>query len=225
VILKLSGECLAGEKGFGIDFPVIEAICKIIEKCMKKVRLGVVVGGGNFWRGRNSGPMNCVKADKIGMMATVMNALALADTLERIDVPCAAMAASAMPSVIESYSVEKALSYFKNGRCLIFACGTGGPFFSTDTAAAIRAAELGANLLLKATLTDGVYDEDPAKNPGAKKFERITFMEILQKDLRVIDAAAAVICRENNIMARIFNARETDNIYKAISENIGTLCN
>jgi uridylate kinase len=227
VLLKLSGEALAGEKGSGLDFEVIEKICTVIKKCTDKgVTFGIVVGGGNFWRGRNGGSMDRTRADHIGMLATAMNALAVADTLDGMGVEARVQTAAAMPSFAEPYIRDRAIRHFIKGRTVIFGCGTGSPFFSTDTAAALRAAETKCEIVMKATMVDGVYDSDPKKNPAAKKYESLTFDSVLSSGLGVIDATAAAMLKENNIPLLVFSLDEPENIYRAVmGENIGTIVN
>jgi uridylate kinase len=227
VLLKLSGEALAGDKGVGLDFQVIEKICRVIKKCSESgVTFGIVVGGGNFWRGRSSGTMDRTRADHIGMLATAMNALAVADTLEGMGATARVQTAAAMPSFAEPYIRDRAIRHFIKGRTVIFGCGTGSPFFSTDTAAALRAAETKCEIVMKATMVDGVYDSDPKLNPGAKKFDTLTFDSVLSSGLGVIDATAAAMLKENNIPLLVFSLTDPENIYKAVmGENIGTIVN
>ena len=236
ILLKISGEVLAGEAGHGFDFEVINAVCEKIKTLVDSgVQVGLVIGGGNFWRGRSSGKMDRVRADHIGMLATVMNGLAVADSLEQIGVPARVMTAVPMVQFTETYIRNKAVHHLENGKVCIFSAGTGSPFFSTDTCAALRAAEIGAEVILKATNVDGVYDKDPGKNPDAVKYEKVSYTEVLEKDIRVMDAAAFSICRDNNINIIVFKfgykknadgsvTDETGNIIKAASgEKIGTL--
>ena len=172
ILLKLSGEVLAGKEGHGINFDTVSDVCKHVKKCSEMgVQIGLVVGGGNFWRGRSSGNMDRTRADHIGMLATVMNALALADTLEQLDVPVRVQTAIEMPRVAEPYIRNRAVRHLEKGRVVIFGCGTGNPFFSTDTAAALRAAEINADVIFKATNVDGVYDKDPNRFADAVKYD------------------------------------------------------
>ena len=188
ILIKLSGEVLAGEKKFGLDFDVILNICKYIKECTELgVEIGIVVGGGNFWRGRSSGKMDRTRADHIGMLGTVMNALALGDALEQLDVPVRVQTAIAMQQVAEPYIRNRAVRHLEKGRVVIFGCGTGNPFFSTDTASALRAAEIDADIIFKATMVDGVYDKDPHKYDDAVKYEELTFSEVLNKELAVME--------------------------------------
>ena len=186
ILLKLSGEVLAGKEGHGINFDTVSDVCKHVKKCSEMgVQIGLVVGGGNFWRGRSSGNMDRTRADHIGMLATVMNALALADTLEQLDVPVRVQTAIEMPRVAEPYIRNRAVRHLEKGRVVIFGCGTGNPFFSTDTAAALRAAEINADVIFKATNVDGVYDKDPNRFADAVKYDELTHTEVLAKGLKV----------------------------------------
>ncbi|MBP6253053.1 MAG: UMP kinase, partial [Clostridia bacterium] len=185
ILLKLSGEVLAGKEGHGINFDTVSDVCKHVKKCSEMgVQIGLVVGGGNFWRGRSSGNMDRTRADHIGMLATVMNALALADTLEQLDVPVRVQTAIEMPRVAEPYIRNRAVRHLEKGRVVIFGCGTGNPFFSTDTAAALRAAEINADVIFKATNVDGVYDKDPNRFADAVKYDELTHTEVLAKGLK-----------------------------------------
>ena len=192
IILKLSGEALAGKNGFGIDYDTVVSICQSIKKCVDLgLQVGIVVGGGNFWRGRSSGKMDRTRADHMGMMATVINSLALADALEGLEVPVRVQTAIAMQAIAEPYIRSRAVRHMEKGRVVIFGCGTGSPFFSTDTAAALRAAEVGADIVLKATMVDGVYDKDPHKFPDAKRYDVVSFSQVLEQNLSVMDMTAA----------------------------------
>lgn len=225
VMLKLSGEALAGEKQTGLDLPTIENICKSVKRCWEEgVQIGIVVGGGNFWRGRTSEHMDRVTADHIGMLATTMNALAVGDTLKSLGCAVRVQAAIAMNAICEPYIREKAVRNLEKGRIMVFGCGTGSPFFSTDSAAALRAVEIGAEVVLKATMVDGVYDKDPLKFDDAVKYETLDHKDILVNGLRVLDGTAAALCTENNIPIIVFNLTRPDNIYDAVmGEKIGTL--
>ncbi len=225
VLLKLSGEALAGKQQHGIDFDTVLTICEPIKKCVDMgVQVGVVVGGGNFWRGRSSGKMDRTRADHMGMLATAINALGVADALEQLDVPVRVQTAIAMQEIAEPYIRNRAVRHLEKGRVVVFGCGTGNPFFSTDTAAALRAAEIDAEIILKATMVDGVYDSDPKKNPNAVKYDTLSFLEVLNKNLQVMDSTAASLCRDNKIGILVFNIDEPDNIVKAIcGEPVGTL--
>ncbi len=225
VLLKLSGEALAGEKKIGLDYSIITKICESIKKCADiGVQIGIVVGGGNFWRGRSSGAMDRTRADHIGMLATTMNALAVADVLESLGVDVRVQTASAMHQVAEPYIRNKAVRHMEKGRVVIFGCGTGNPFFSTDTASTLRAAEIEADIVLKATMVDGVYDKDPNKYDDAVKFDELSFNDILVRNLAVMDSTAASMCKDNNIPILVFNLKRPDNIYDAcIGKSVGTL--
>ncbi|MBQ9994708.1 MAG: UMP kinase [Clostridia bacterium] len=225
VLLKLSGEALAGDKGFGLDVETIRNICKEIKKCVDMgVEIGIVVGGGNFWRGRTSGDMDRARADHIGMLATAMNALAVADSLEALDVPVRVQTAIPMISVAEPFIRSKAIRHMEKGRVVIFGCGTGSPFCSTDTAAALRAAEVNADIIFKASIVDGVYTADPKKDPSAVKYDQLTLSEVFEKGLKVMDASAASMCMDNNIPILVFSIEQPENLVLAMQgENIGTI--
>ncbi len=225
ILLKLSGEVLAGDQGHGFDFEVINSICTAVKKVSDLgVEIGLVVGGGNFWRGRSGGSMERTRADHIGMLATVMNSLALADTLEQLGVPVRVQSAIEMHQIAETYIRNKAVRHLEKGRVVIFGSGTGNPFFSTDTCAALRAAEIKAEVILKATNVDGVYDKDPNKFDDAVKYDVVTHSEVLEKDLKVMDSTAASLCRDNNIQILVFNLEDPENIVRAVlGENIGTI--
>lgn len=225
VLLKLSGEVLAGENGHGFDFNVINSVCSAVKKITDLgVQVGLVVGGGNFWRGRSGGSMDRTRADHIGMLATVMNSLALADTLEQLGVEVRVQSAIEMRQIAETYIRNKAVRHLEKGRVVIFGSGTGNPFFSTDTCAALRAAEIKADIILKATNVDGVFDKDPNKFDDAVKYDVVTHSEVLEKNLKVMDSTAASLCRDNNIPILVFNLEDPENIVRAIlGENIGTI--
>jgi uridylate kinase len=224
ILLKLSGEALAGEKKTGLDYNVITDICKSIKKCYKAgIQIGIVVGGGNFWRGRSSGGMDRTRADHMGMLATAMNALAVADVLESLDVDVRVQTAITMQQIAEPYIRNKAVRHFEKNRVVIFGCGTGNPFFSTDSAAALRAAEVEADVLMKATMVDGVYNKDPNKYDDAVKYDTLTFTQMLAENLAVMDSTAASMCMENNIPILVFDLSRPDNIYDAaMGKIIGT---
>ncbi|RKD27754.1 uridylate kinase [Caminicella sporogenes DSM 14501] len=224
IILKLSGEALAGEKGFGIDQTTIELIAKQIKEITELgVQVAVVVGGGNFWRGRSSKGMDRTTADYMGMLATVINSLALQDALENINVLTRVQTAIEMRQIAEPYIRRKAIRHLEKGRVVIFAAGTGNPYFSTDTTASLRAAEIEAEVILLAKKVDGVYDSDPMENPNAKKFEKLTYIEVLNRGLKVMDSTATSLCMDNKIPIIVFSLREPENIKKVIlGENIGT---
>ena len=225
ILLKLSGESLAGEAKHGIDFDTVVKICEPIKKCVDEgVQVGIVVGGGNFWRGRSSGDMYRTRADHMGMLATTINALGVADALEQLGVEVRVQTAITMRQVAEPYIRNKAVTHLEKGRVVIFGCGTGNPFFSTDTAASLRAVEIEADVIMKATMVDGVYDSDPKKNPDAKKFDVISFSDVLSEDLAVMDSTSSALCKDNNLPILVFSIDDPDNIYKAVcGENIGTL--
>ena len=224
ILLKLSGEALAGQNKFGLDYNVMTEICKSIKKMSElQVETAIVVGGGNFWRGRSSGAMDRTRADHIGMLGTTMNALAVADVLEELGSIVRVQTAIAMQAVAEPYIRNRAVRHLEKERIVIFGCGTGNPFFSTDTAAALRAAEIEADIIFKATMVDGVYNKDPNKYPDAVKYDEISFNEVLKKQLNVIDATAASMCRDYNIPLLVFNLANPENMIKAaMGESIGT---
>lgn len=225
LLLKLSGEVLAGEKGTGIDFEKVLDVCERVKQCVDMgVQVAIVVGGGNFWRGRSSGKMDRTRADHMGMLATSINALALADALEQLGVTARVQTAIEMRQIAEPYIRNKAVRHLEKGRVVIFGCGTGNPFFSTDTAAALRAAEIGADVIFKATNVDGVYDSDPKLNPDAKKYDTLSHIDVLQQGLHVMDSTAASLCMDNGIEILVFNLDNPDNIVSAVTgETIGTL--
>ena len=225
ILLKVSGEALAGEKKTGLDFEIISEICKSIKKCVDEgVQVGVVVGGGNFWRGRSSGAMDRTRADHIGMLATAMNALAIADSLEALGCNVRVQTAITMQKVAEPYIRNRAVRHLEKGRVVIFGCGTGNPFFSTDTAASLRAVEIEADIMLKATLVDGVYDKDPHKYDDAEKYDTLSFTQVISNDLGVMDSTAAAMCRDNRMKMLVFDLSRPDNIYDAVmGKDIGTI--
>lgn len=225
LLLKLSGEVLAGEKGTGIDFEKVLDVCERIKTCVEMgVQVAIVVGGGNFWRGRSSGKMDRTRADHMGMLATAINSLALADALEQLGVTARVQTAIEMRQIAEPYIRNKAVRHLEKGRVVIFGCGTGNPFFSTDTAAALRAAEIGADVIFKATNVDGVYDSDPKLNPDAKKYDTLSHIDVLQQGLHVMDSTAASLCMDNGIEILVFNLDNPDNIVAAVTgETIGTI--
>ena len=225
ILLKLSGEALAGDKGFGLDVATIQSICKGIKKAHDMgAEIGIVVGGGNFWRGRSSGDMERTRADQIGMLATVMNSLAVADALEQLGLEVRVQTALTMQQVAEPYIRNRAIRHLEKGRVVIMACGTGNPFFSTDSASALRAAEINADIVFKATMVDGVYDKDPHKYPDAKKYDTLTFTKVLNDQLSVMDSTAATLCRDNSLPILVFDISDPDNIARAVAgEMVGTL--
>ena len=224
VLLKLSGEALAGKQKQGIDFDVVNSICEPIKACADLgVQIGIVVGGGNFWRGRSSGEMDRTRADHMGMLATVINALGVADTLERLGVDVRVQTAISMQQLAEPYIRNKAVRHLEKGRVVVFGCGTGSPFFSTDTAASLRAAEINADVILKATMVDGVYDKDPKQNDDAKRYDSLSYSDVLSRNLAVMDSTAASMCKDNHILLLVFSISNPQNIYDAImGQPIGT---
>ena len=225
VLIKLSGEALAGDKKTGLDDSTPQSICASIKKIYDLgTEVAIVVGGGNFWRGRSSGEMDRTRADHIGMLATAMNALALADALEQEGCDVRVQTAISMQQVAEPYIRNRAVRHLQKNRVVIFGCGTGNPFFSTDTAASLRAAEIDAQIILKATMVDGVYDSDPHKNPNAKRYSTISFDQVLSEQLGVMDMTAASMCRDNHIPVLVFSLEDPDNILRAVKqEDVGTL--
>lgn len=225
VIIKLSGEALAGESGNGINQKVLDSITNQISEVKNLgVEIGIIVGGGNFWRGRQGTQMDRSQADHMGMLATVMNALALQDALERKGTPTRVQTALTITRVAEPYILRKAMSHLSKGRVVIFACGTGNPYFTTDTAAALRAAEIGAEAILLAKNVDGIYDSDPKLNPNAKKLNNVTYKDYIAQGLKAMDTTAITICMENNIPVLAFGLFEENALLRAVSgENIGTL--
>lgn len=225
ILLKLSGESLAGEQKTGIDFDTVLKICEPIKKCVELgVEIGIVVGGGNFWRGRSSGKMDRTRADHMGMLATSINALGVCDALEQLGVDTRVQTAISMREIAEPYIRGKAVRHLEKGRVVVFGCGTGNPFFSTDTAASLRAAEIEADIIVKATMVDGVYDSDPKKNPNAVKYDTLTFDEVVEKQLAVMDGTAATMCRENDIDIMVLSIENPMNIYDAVCGlPVGTL--
>ncbi len=227
VLLKLSGEALMGELDYGIDPAMIGRLAREIAAVRERgVEIALVVGGGNIFRGAGlaAAGMDRVTGDQMGMLATVINALAMQDALERLDVYCRVMSALPIHQVCEEYIRRRAVRHLEKGRVVVFAAGTGNPYFTTDSAAALRASEINADIMLKATKVDGVYDADPATHPDARRFHRVTYDEALEKKLGVMDATAIVMCRDNNIPLRIFNIYEPGNLGRVLSgEDIGTL--
>ncbi|WP_024622266.1 UMP kinase [Metaclostridioides mangenotii] len=224
VLLKLSGEALAGDRGFGINNDVVNDIAVAIKNIQEiGVEVAVVVGGGNFWRGRTSEGMDRTTADYIGMMATVMNAMALQDALENIEVPTRVQTAIDMRQIAEPYIRRRAVRHLEKERVVIFGAGTGNPYFTTDTTAALRAAEMEAEVILLAKNVDAVYDKDPKIYDDAIKFTELTYMEVIQKELKVMDSTATSLCMDNKIPIKVFKLT-TENIIRAVSgENIGTI--
>lgn len=225
ILVKISGEALSGGKGFGIDNSVVESVASQLKKVNEMgVAVGVVVGGGNFWRGRQAPGMDRSTADYIGMLATSMNGLALQAELERQGVDTRLQTALTITKVAEPFIVRKALNHLVKGRVVIFACGTGSPYFTTDTAAALRAAEIHADVLLLGKNVDGVYDSDPKVNKDAVRFERIGYMEVINRKLKAMDTTAITMCMENRIPILTFAAEEKDSIVQAVMGiNTGTI--
>ena len=227
VLLKLSGEALEGDAGYGIDPKVLDSVAQQLKRLVDGgLELAIVVGGGNIFRGISGSAegMDRAQADYIGMLATVMNALALQETLERVGVPTRVQSAITMQQVAEPYIRRKAVRHLEKGRVVIFAAGTGNPFFTTDTAAALRACEINAQCMLKATKVDGVYDSDPVKNPDAVKFDRISYEEVLARKLHVMDSTATAHCMDNNMPIIVFNLNVEGNMYRALKgEPVGTV--
>ena len=225
VIIKISGEALACENGAGIDHAKLAKVSEqIVEVKNMGAQVGVVIGGGNFWRGRQADEeMNRSTADHMGMLATIINALALQDCIERKGAEVRVQTALTVTKVAEPYILRKALRHLEKGRIVIFACGTGNPYFSTDTGAALRAAEIGADALLLAKNVDGVYDDDPKLNPAAVKFNTLTYMQVISKGLKAMDTTAITMCMDNDIPNIAFSLGEDDGIKRAITgEKIGT---
>lgn len=225
VLVKISGEALAGGVGHGLDYATLERISKSLKKVYELgVEIAVVVGGGNFWRGRQHESMDRTTADHIGMLATTMNALALADAVQEQGVPTRVMTAIEMRAIAEPYIRGRAVRHFEKNRIIVFGAGTGNPFFSTDTAAALRAAEIEADVIMKATNVDGVYNKDPHKYPDAVKYDELTYLDVINQQLGVMDYAAISLCMENNIPIIVFNLNDPDNIFRAVTgEKIGTI--
>lgn len=227
VLLKLSGEALMGDKGYGIDSKVVEDMAlEIKDIAQLGVEVAVVIGGGNIFRGVEASVkgMERASADYMGMLATVINALALQNSLEKLGIPTRVQSAIEMRELAEPYIRRKAIRHLEKGRVVIFAAGTGNPYFTTDTAAALRAMEIGAEVILKATKVDGVYSSDPVKDPKAIKYDTITYLDVLKKGLAVMDSTAISLCMDNNLPIIVFNVRQKGNIKKIISgKRIGTL--
>lgn len=226
VLLKISGEALAGEAHRGLDFDVIGQVCDVVKRCVEDgIQVGIVVGGGNFWRGLKDGGdrMERTRADHMGMLATVINALAVADSLEQRGVEVRVQTALAMHAIAEPYIRGKAIRHLEKGRVVIFGCGTGNPFFSTDTGAVLRAVEIEADAILLAKNIDGVYSADPAKDPSAVKYDQITFDEVLSKHLAVMDTTATSLAMDNKMPVLVFALKDPDNILRVVhGEQIGT---
>ena len=227
VLLKISGEALAGEKHFGLDFQVMGQVADVIKECVAMgVQVGVVIGGGNFWRGVKNGEgyIERSRADHMGMLATAMNCMAMADVLEQKGVDVRIQTALEIKEVAEPYIRARAIRHLEKGRVVIFGCGTGSPYFSTDTAAVLRAADIGADVILLAKNIDGVYNADPAKDPNAKKFDAITYDDVLAQHLAVMDSTASSMAMDNHIPVLVFALKDPYNIIRALrGEKIGTI--
>ncbi len=227
ILLKISGEALAGDAHRGLDFDVIGGVCDVVKKCAEAgVQIGIVVGGGNFWRGLKDGGehMERTRADHMGMLATVINALAIADCLEQRNVPVRVQTAIEMNRIAEPYIRNKAIRHLEKGRVVIFGCGTGNPFFSTDTGAVLRAAEIGADAILLAKNVDGVYSADPARDPNAVRYDTITYDEVLSQHLAVMDTTATSLSMDNHLPIVLFALKDPENIYRVVmGEEIGTV--
>ena len=225
ILLKLSGEALAGERKTGVDVETLGKICDKIKEIVEMgVQVGIVVGGGNFWRGRYGHQMEKTTSDYMGMLATTINGLAIQDALEARGIKTRVQTAIEMREIAEPYIKRKAMKHLENGRVVIFTCGTGSPFFTTDTGAALRAAEIDANVILLAKTCDGVYSADPKEDPNAVKFDEITYLDVLNKQLKVMDSTATSLCMDNNIPLVVFGIDDPENIVRIIKgEKIGTL--
>ena len=225
VIIKLSGEALAGNAGHGIDTPTVQSICCQIKEVFELgVEIAIVVGGGNFWRGRSGEGMDKSTADYMGMLATCINALGLQDVLEEMEVPVRVQTAIEMKQIAEPYIRRKAVRHLEKRRVVIFACGTGNPFFTTDTTAALRAAEIDAEIILLAKSIDAVYDSDPLVNPDAIRYSVLSYIDVLNQGLKVMDSTATSLCMDNHIPILVFGLNEPKNILRAImGEKIGTI--
>lgn len=225
VLLKLSGEAMAGERGFGIDNDTVARIAESVKSAHELgTEIAIVVGGGNIFRGRTGENMDRTTADHMGMLATIINSLALQSALENIGVVTRVQSGIDMNAIAEPYIRRRAMRHLEKGRVVIFGAGSGNPYFSTDTAAALRAAEIDAEIILLAKNVDGVYDSDPATNPNAKKYDYLTYLDVINQDLKVMDATAITLCRDNHIPIRVFSLQNPDNIIKVLhGEKIGTL--
>ena len=225
VLIKISGEAMAGEDKFGINDATVNKVCVNIKKLVDMgVGVGIVVGGGNFWRGRQGSSMDRTRADHMGMLATVINALGLADALEQLGVTVRVETAIEMKQIAEPYIRNRAARHLEKGRVVIFGCGTGNPFFTTDTAAALRAVEIDADVILLAKNVDAVYDSDPNLNPDAKKFDKISYMDVLARNLKVMDSTATSLCMDNNMKIHVFGINDPENLVRAVcGEKIGTI--
>lgn len=228
IILKLSGEVLAGKTKHGIDFERTLEIAREVKECVDLgYEIGIVVGGGNFWRGKSNEYMDRATSDYIGMMGTVMNALALGDAFKQIGAPVRVQTGVEMRQIAEFYIKDRAIRHLNKGRVVIFGCGTGSPFFSTDTASSLRAAEVNADILIKATKVDGIYDKDPKKFKNATRYDKLSYIEVLNKELHIMDSTAISLCMEENIPIMVFDINKKGNLVKVVTGvNVGTLvCN
>jgi uridylate kinase len=227
VLLKLSGEALMGSGGYGIDRATLERIAQEVKSVVDAgVQLGIVIGGGNIFRGMSATGMDRVQADYMGMLATIMNAIALQDALEHAGVPARLQSALRVDQVVEPYIRRRALRHLERGRVVLFAAGTGNPFFTTDTAASLRGAEIGADIMLKATQADGVFDRDPRKHKDAKRYDVVSYDEVLEKKLAVMDATAVALCRDNDLPVRVFSIHNPGSLVEVIMNGHGgTLMN
>ena len=227
VLIKISGEALSGGKGTGFDFDFVTSVCESVKQALARgAQVGIVIGGGNFWRGvkDGAGKVERVSADRMGMLATAMNCLAVGDVFRQCGVDARVMTAVDIQGVGERHDVRKALEYLESGKVVLFACGTGHPFFSTDTASVLRAAEIGADAILLAKNIDGVYSADPRKDPEAVKFDEISYTEVLSRRLQVMDSTATSLAMDNNLPVIVFALAEPENIQRVLSgEKIGTL--
>ena len=227
VLLKLSGEALAGEAGTGLDFRIMSRVCGVIAECVRDgVQVGIVVGGGNFWRGvkNGEGRMERTRADYMGMLATVMNCLALQDVLQQQGAEAKVLTAMRIEHVGEPFSVDKAEEHLNSGKVVVFGGGVGSPFFTTDTGAVLRAALIGADAILLAKNVDGVYSADPKKDPNAVRFDTLNYAEVLERRLAVMDSTATALAMDNNIPVLVFALKDPENIRRAVrGENVGTL--
>ena len=227
VLIKISGEALAGEKKTGYDFDLITSVCQVLRRASEQgTQIAIVIGGGNFWRGvkDGAGKIERVNADRMGMLATCMNCIAVCDVLRQLGAKARVMTAVDIMGVGERYDTRRAIEYLENGEIVLFAGGSGAPFFSTDTAAALRAAEIHADAILLAKNIDGVYSDDPRKNPEAVKFDRISYAEMLARRLAVMDTAATALAMENELPVAVFALKDPENILRVLAgENVGTI--
>ena len=225
ILIKLSGEALAGDNGFGIDFERVLDVCREIKEINEEgSQVAIVVGGGNFWRGRSNTMMDRCTSDYIGMLGTTMNALALGDAFKQLGVDVRVQTGVEMRQIAEYYIKDRAIKHLNLGRVVVFGCGTGSPFFSTDTAAALRAAEIEADCLIKATNVDGIYTADPKKDKNAKKLDKLTYLDVLNKKLNVMDSTATTLCMDNNIPIIVYDMNKHGNLLKVVNgEEIGTI--